>query len=494
MKIRTFLFVATSLLALSGFCDDAEVVKVRGKGIGTDRIEALKDAYRDAVEQAVGLYVDAEQMVENEDLVKDQILTQSNAYIEKYKIAKEGKSENGLIAVTILADVRKRALTRKIRDTMLSNKIDLSGISKNLHAQIVTDFKATDDALSIIRNELKGLQPLKQLMRLSLESNKPVVESVKEDASLVRLWYPIKVEVDANKYYKELAPRWERLLGQIKTEPANKWILRNNAECFKQYNSKIVSMFGTKRKNRTGIMTRCENPRKPKQCWDWCSDSSDSLFAWGLSLNEEYLGVSFFDTRIFGKDYVLSGISSNRCYNKGNERIFMRMFISGLNYTKPWLISSFDGDSEFCIGLITEVRGQILYGNIYKIPMDCVNEIVGWQYDRVCGMRSGDEFRESAPSVNFELRFLGRDDSEIIGQTFSLRYLEIMNFACVMLEDMERKEGSYEKGQEYAGGRQLWMITPLVGGFAKAYVKWISIDIPKDDVAKIATASISVEE
>ena len=172
----------------------------------------------------------------------------------------------------------------------------------------------------------------------------------------------------------------------------------------------------------------------------------------------------------------------------------MRMFTSDLSYMSPWLISSFDGDSAFCIGLVTAAKGQMLSGNIYKIPMDCVNEIVGWQYDSVCGTRSGDNFRESAPSVNFELRLMDRDGSEIAGQAFSLRNLEIMNIACVMLEEMRLKEGNYKKGQEYAGGTQLWMITPLVGGFAKSYIKWISIDMPKDDVAKIASASISVEE
>lgn len=170
MEMQRLLLITAALFVLAGFCNDVEIVKVRGRGIGTTKMEALKDAYRDAVEQAVGLYVDAEQMVENEDLVKDQILTQSNAYIEKYKIAKEGKSENGLITVTILANVRKRALTRKIRGTMPSNKIDLSDISKDIHAQIVTDFKRKADTMVILKNELSNLSPVKQLMKVSLGS------------------------------------------------------------------------------------------------------------------------------------------------------------------------------------------------------------------------------------------------------------------------------------------------------------------------------------
>ena len=43
-----------------------EVVKVKAKGVGADKTEALKDAYRDAVERAVGMFVDAEQMVKND--------------------------------------------------------------------------------------------------------------------------------------------------------------------------------------------------------------------------------------------------------------------------------------------------------------------------------------------------------------------------------------------------------------------------------------------
>lgn len=74
-------------IALGGSSSSAvqspATVKVRGKGVGVTKAEALKDAYRDAVERAVGLFVDAEQFVKNDELIKDQILTQSNAYIKK---------------------------------------------------------------------------------------------------------------------------------------------------------------------------------------------------------------------------------------------------------------------------------------------------------------------------------------------------------------------------------------------------------------------------
>ena len=59
-EMKQMMVVAAVLLAATfAFAQDAEIVKVKGRGVGADKTEALKDAYRDAVERAVGLYVDA---------------------------------------------------------------------------------------------------------------------------------------------------------------------------------------------------------------------------------------------------------------------------------------------------------------------------------------------------------------------------------------------------------------------------------------------------
>ena len=486
-KMRQCLLMAISLLAIVGFCENADTVKVRGKGIGVTKMEALKDAYRDAVEQAVGLYVDAEQMVKNEDLVKDQILTQSNAYIESYNVANESTAANGLVSVTILANVRKRDLTRKINDIMPANKVQLSEVSKNLHAQIVTEFKATDDALSIIKNELKDLQPLKQLMRTSLGATKPIVETVKEDASLVRLWYPVKIEVDTTKYYKEFAPRWSRILNQIKVAPAKRLELKNNLAYIKAYNDAVAKEFGTSRKKLTGVMTRSDKVSKPGLL---CSE----LEEWGLALNEEYKGMVFLDTRVADKEYVLhgfggiksylTGINKNDFYNK-KSRIVKRIFC--VSEKDDRMQQRIEGECVFYVGLVAAVRGPTLSGQRYKIPQDCIAEIVRGQHRVVCGTHEGYECRKSAPTVEYELKFVDTIGNEVAGRSFALRNLEIMNIGCVLLEDTDFRHN-------HVDGERLWLISPLVGGFAKSFVKWVSVDVPKDDVAKIASATISVEE
>lgn len=487
-------FLITFVLALIVFntFGQTELVKVRGKGVGADRMEALKDAYRDAVEQAVGLYVDAEQMVKNEDLVKDQILTQSNAYIEKYKIAKESKSDTGLITVTILAEVRKRDLVKKIRGVIPVNTIDLSEISKNLHAQIVTDFKANDDAVSIIRNELKDLQPLKQLFKASLNSIKPVVEPVKEDPSLVRLWYPVKLEVDADRYYKDFVPRWTRILEQIKIGSAKKLSLKNELSLVKAYDAFINEKYGNTRKGKTGIMTRCEE-KSDNYVWLFHSNVWP-LSSTGLSLNEEYEGMNFLSTLIGGEKYILHGFgekwfgsrekidkeSFNKC-----ERYVRRFFITRFGSVEP--LACIPEGCDFGIVLIKSARGNTLQGSMYSIPYSCVCEIAKWQNKVTLGNANGDfHWMHNTPvKTSFSLCFSDSKNEEVVATVFAVNNIDTFNFACVTLD-----EGRHP---DYLGSRK-WLITPLVGGVAQSYIKWVSVDVPKDDVAKIAKVRISVEE
>ena len=58
---------------------DAGMVVVTAKGSGVTVAEAKKDAGRNAIQLVVGELLDAETLVENDELVKDRILTHSIA-------------------------------------------------------------------------------------------------------------------------------------------------------------------------------------------------------------------------------------------------------------------------------------------------------------------------------------------------------------------------------------------------------------------------------
>lgn len=491
--MKRFVIVAVSLLTMIGFCDEAEMVKVRGRGTGTNKMEALKDAFRDAIEKAVGLYVDAEQMVKNEELVKDQILTQSNAYIEKYNVVIESRTPNGLTEVTILAEVRKLALAKKIKDIMPAQKVTLSNVSQNLHAEIVTDFKRKEESVALLKNELDNLSPVKQLMKVSLASEKPVTESIPEDTSLIRLWYPINVEVNRTRYYEEFVPRWTRILDQIKTAPVKRLTLKNELPLIKAYSVFVDKEYGTERKGKSGIMTRCEENMRDDDSWMFRKECYP-LYKTGMALNEEYKGLCFLSTIVGGETYVLHGFGRSGDYNftekidreayrdafGRKKRFVRRVFADG---DRP--LATIPEDCKFSVALVKSARGNMLSGSIYKIPYDCVSEIVNWQNKTVFGNSKLDSSDRAFKKTTYNLCFLDTNGEEVAGITFVLKNMDIANLACAILDEGESSSRTESR---------MWLITPLVGGVAKSYVKWVSVDVPKDDVAKIATASISVEE
>ena len=147
---------------------ESDTVKVQGRGMGIDKDSALKDAYRDAVERAVGLYVDAETVADNDQILKDQILTQSNAYITDYRELGVEKLDNGLVQLRILATVQKRALTAKLSGVMPTQTIALNTGLQNVHAQLVTKARRAEDAAALLKNALDGINPMKSLMIASM--------------------------------------------------------------------------------------------------------------------------------------------------------------------------------------------------------------------------------------------------------------------------------------------------------------------------------------
>ena len=110
LKGRLLLLVLSvffSFGTISECLADADTVTVDGMaGIqdnpSISRDNAIKDALRKAVEQAVGMMVSAESIVENAALVRDNIYSKTQGYIKQYKIVKEAPAQN-VYLVTVLA-------------------------------------------------------------------------------------------------------------------------------------------------------------------------------------------------------------------------------------------------------------------------------------------------------------------------------------------------------------------------------------------------------
>jgi hypothetical protein len=58
--------------------------KITVVGLGVSPDAAEKQAITDAVRQAVGTYIDSDTLVQNEEVIKDRILTVSNGFVKEY--------------------------------------------------------------------------------------------------------------------------------------------------------------------------------------------------------------------------------------------------------------------------------------------------------------------------------------------------------------------------------------------------------------------------
>lgn len=98
-------FVYAVALALSVLlCSSAWANNITVTGVGATEAEATNDALRSAVEQAVGVLVDSETIVEKNMVLRDKIYANSKGFINRYQVAGTQQNADGW-QVTINAEV-----------------------------------------------------------------------------------------------------------------------------------------------------------------------------------------------------------------------------------------------------------------------------------------------------------------------------------------------------------------------------------------------------
>ncbi|MEI6348806.1 MAG: hypothetical protein WCP69_12740 [Bacteroidota bacterium] len=84
---KIFLILLISLTSAGLWAQETTTVEVKGQGLKRD--DAIQDALRAAVGQAVGVAVSSETKVENFMVLSDAISTKTEGYIASYKVVKE---------------------------------------------------------------------------------------------------------------------------------------------------------------------------------------------------------------------------------------------------------------------------------------------------------------------------------------------------------------------------------------------------------------------
>ena len=118
-EIPLFFFTLSFFYISDALCADILTVTVSGYGNTPDDAEECDSK---AVRKAIGEFVDAETIAQNGELIKDEVLTYSDGFVESKKIltGPEKDPDLGVFAVTIEAKVVRNKLIERLKESRIS--------------------------------------------------------------------------------------------------------------------------------------------------------------------------------------------------------------------------------------------------------------------------------------------------------------------------------------------------------------------------------------
>jgi len=206
------------------------VVAIDAIGVGTSAELAQKDALMNAVQQAVGMYIQGETLVENSELIHEKILSASNGFVENFTVTipPHKRATDGLFQVSIRANVRRGKVAEQLRQVhLISSDVDIA----KQWAEAFTKMKTAEEANRLLDEYLKGLAVslLKpQIVGAGADGQQP---TTKMDGNSGNLWcaWSIEIKFDRKRYYEEVRPRLKRILETMATEVRQQPVSRVSA-------------------------------------------------------------------------------------------------------------------------------------------------------------------------------------------------------------------------------------------------------------------------
>ena len=458
---------------------ESDTVKVQGRGVGMNKVAALKDAYRDAIERAVGLYVDAETVANNDQIVKDQVLTQSNAYITDCRELGTEPFDGGLVQVRILATVKKQALTTKLTGVMPAQtvRIDNSGL-QNVHAQLVTKEKRAEDAAALLKNALDGLNPMQSLMvagirpetQKILAGDKAQVNGKPLPANQVMLRYLFEIKLDREKYFSDFMPRLKKVLDQISLASPKQIRL-----------TELVHRlpFGDRDGGRSDIVEHFINGNELKHgrnVYDarWSNDDeilynpvrAYSILWQGDNWNWTAPGDGDLYYRFYRYEYCPKSCGDGRQWKHKSWSVTNDRF----SYPERM--------SKVLFALITSLNADCSNGKVtvYELDKSMISILSEWHKELT---KADGETKKTS----YNIILLDKNDEELGVEPWQIPNYILMN---MKFADDRNSASVAPPGMVFA--------TPFVGCFGESLLQWRDFILEKDQLTKVASIKIELAE
>jgi hypothetical protein len=189
---------------------DAPTETVTIEGVGKTEASAKKAAFREAIQKVVGVLIDANTQVKNEEIIKDEVLEYSGGFISKSEILSSKKDEEGLVRVKVKCVVEKTQVKKKLEDIkVLVVKVDGAGFAE----KEMSKEEIRKDAANIIS---KALEERKKIYSLTTVSSLEKIVTDEQGYSYI----PVSVGFDDKKFadwVKNWLPIFEKMYSLKKT-------------------------------------------------------------------------------------------------------------------------------------------------------------------------------------------------------------------------------------------------------------------------------------
>ena len=330
-----FLFIIVALLGLNNVSHSQNPDKTKGddsnkgkkkkgdektngkirtvvvEGVGDSSENAVKDAQRNAVNQVVGVLIDAKVMVENDKLIEEKILTLSNGFVKTSKVISQNKSGK-LFKVKIEAVVEVTG----IENILKKEKLMASGVidGESLVDQVKGKEKITKDASEMIKKKMKNFPE----NVLEIQVNEKATKVLKTVGNVNSVQYEILIKPNLEKY-KTFSKSLEQILDKISsktTEGVLNFEYNNNSKTNQLNSREFVDRY---------------NP----------------VYYYVKSINSSFLNE-------INKDSFILGISTN--HSSGGRSLNYKLYILNINYLQPFL---FNIKNSFNESVLSNNSGQM---------------------------------------------------------------------------------------------------------------------------------------
>ncbi len=174
---------------------------IQSIGYGNTQEEALKNAFSSAVNQYVGVLVDAKTVTKKGRLIEDKILTFSNGYIENYKTL-SSKEQMGLWEVKIYATIKKQKVLAKIKKLEVRAK-EIKN-SEQIYAKLISQIKSKFDAEDLMIKYVQDAHQrdvFKSFYKLNIDSVE--LDTVHATRKYVPVTIKWSIDYDLEQYDKK---------------------------------------------------------------------------------------------------------------------------------------------------------------------------------------------------------------------------------------------------------------------------------------------------